>query len=50
MSNFPINDFYYYLKNLKTEFSRVNDLKKSFYCDMCDITKQKFISQKTKSI
>lgn len=37
LQEFPIKDFEYYLSDFKIEIQRLMEMKRSFYCSLCDI-------------
>ncbi len=41
--NFKISDFVYYVTDIHSELQRMIELKKSFYCALCNMSKQKYI-------
>ena len=47
---FKISDFIYYIDDIQKELQRMIELKKSFYCSLCDIRKQRNIDPINKVI
>ena len=47
---FPIEDYEFYLDKIAQENSKIMQLKKSFYCSMCDIKLQRNIDPVNKVI
>jgi len=50
LANFPVDELRDYIVTVKNEFLRISEIKKTFYCNLCDAKRQMKIDIKSGSI